>query len=403
MALPAPAAPAAFDVVCNTKELKQALDLCASVVERRNSLPILTHVLLETGDSRLLLRATDLEVSVSCRLPVAVHGVGATTVDVRRLQKVLKGIKAASVQLMVEKDRLVIQGEGGGRVELLTMDPKEFPSPPAPKSAPTTIEFDAGVLATLLRKVDIAVSSDETRLSMNGVFFERLDPKGKDATLRLVATDGHRLAMVDWPLKEGIELPKNPIVPKKAVGLLMKLDALKARKGEPRGRVTFQVHPPKGTDTTLVSASVPIGDCSTALASLTTRCIEGDFPDYRQVIPKKKMPHRATLKREEWLGALRRLKPLLGECCHGVKLLLTQKDLELVAQNPDTGVSTERVAVEYKGIGVSTGFNATYLIDALSVGEGDEVLLELSDEVSPCRVTFPDAPTYCVVIMPMRL
>lgn len=405
MALPAPAAPAAFDVTCDTAALKQAVDLCTRVVERRNSLPILANILFETGyGSRLHIRATDLEVSVTCELLATFMGFGATTVHAQRLQKVLKGITAASVRLAIEGERFVVTSEGGGRVELLTMDAKEFPSQrePDPKSVPATIEFDAGVLATLLGKVAIAVSSDETRLSLGGVFFELID-KGK--ALRLVATDGHRLAMIDWPLKGKVgELPKNLIVPKKAIGLLMRLDALKARKGEPRGRVTLQVHPPKGTDMTLICASVPIGDCSAASASLTTRCIEGQYPDYAAVIPKGPMLHRATLKREEWLAALKRLRPLLNERSRGVKVFLSrQKGLELVAQNPDTGVSVERIAAVYQGIGVSTGFNAAYLVDALTVGDGDEVLLELTDDVSPGRLTFPGDPTYTMVIMPMRL
>jgi DNA polymerase-3 subunit beta len=234
----------------------------------------------------------------------------------------------------------------------------------------------AGVLAEMIEKTLFAVSTDETRLSLGGVFLESIDRN----QVRMVATDGHRLSFVEREIK-GVEIRPGVILPRK--GLVEAKRLLEDTTGD----VTFSI---AGNLARVERSGV----------ELFMRLIEGEFPDYRQVIPKESR-RRVRVEREALHGARRRVSILSSERSRGVKLRLQPGTLEVVTTNPDIGEAMEEIEVDYSGEEFSIGFNARYLLDV--GGVGGTVEIGLTDEVSPGIVRLADDEGYSYVVMPMRL
>ena len=232
----------------------------------------------------------------------------------------------------------------------------------------------------MIDRTIFSVSSDETRFTLSGVYIET----GEKGVVRMVATDGHRLAVIDRSIGNA-KLPKGVILPKK--GLLEVRKLLE--------------------DTDLAEVALMIGErdvrCEVGAVSLFMRLIEGEFPDYRQVIPKETRV-KAVVERDVLLAALRRTSLLASERSHGVKLTLGPGTLTLSASNPDQGEASEDIEVSYQGQALGVGFNARYLLEVLAVhASGDTIELGLTDEVGPGVVRGSQDPTYTYVLMPMRL
>ncbi len=366
-------------------EFLEGLRLTQGVVERRNTLPILSNTLIEPVEGGVSILATDLDVGVRRSCKAKVKGSGAITVNARKIFELVKEMTGSTIRVRgTESHRVEVQS-GKTRLNLVGLDPKEFPSIPGlstkPGKAASELKAQASLFASMIEGTLFAVSLDETRLNLSGVYFEN-----HDGALRMVATDGHRLAMIDRTI-EGKVPEKGVILP---------------RKGLVEAKKLLETADVEGDCATLWIDG-PIAKVNRGRAELFMRLIEGEFPDYRQVIPKQSKA-KVTLGREELLRALGCLSVLSTERAKGVKLTLKTGALEVQANNPDAGEGVDEIEVAYSGEDLSIGFNGRYLIEALvAMRDGERVDFMASDDVSPGIFRPEGDDSYCYVVMPMRL
>ena len=366
-------------------EFLEGLRLTQGVVERRNTLPILSNALIEPAEGGVSILATDLDVGVRRACKAKVKGSGAITVNARKLFELVKEMTGNSIHVRGTENHRVEVHSGKTRLNLVGLDPKEFPSIPGLSAKPgkgaTELKGPASLLAAMIESTLFAVSLDETRLNLSGVYLEN-----HSGALRMVATDGHRLAMIDRKL-EGKMPEKGVILPRK--GLVEAKKLLESSDVE--------------DDVATLLIDGPIARVSRSRAELFMRLIEGEFPDYRQVIPAQSKA-KVNLGREEFLRALGCLSVLSTERAKGVKLTLKPGALEVQANNPDAGEGVDEIEVAYSGDELSIGFNGRYLIEALvAMREGERVDFMATDDVSPGVLRPEGDDSYCYVVMPMRL
>lgn len=371
-----------MDLRVEKADFLQGLYLTQGVVEKRNTLPILANVLIEATGTEIQLTATDLEVGVrrSCRGKVAQPG--SITLNARKLYEIVRELPSDEVVLRAGGAGVEVTG-GRARYRMLSIDPKDFPSipaaMPAAKKGTIVMRLPSDALGEMIEKTLFAVSTDETRLSLGGVFIESVEKNN----VRMVATDGHRLALVEREVA-GVEIRPGVILPRK--GLVEARRLLEGGDGE----ISFSIG---GNLARIERAGV----------ELFMRLIEGEFPDYRQVIPKESKRH-VRVGSEELLGALRRVSILSSERARGVKLRIESGLLEVTTTNPDIGEAREEIEADYSGDEFAIGFNARYLLDVLSLGGvAGTVEIGLTDEVSPGILRLQEDETYSYVVMPMRL
>jgi len=371
-----------MEVTIRREDLQRGLYLVQGVVERRTTLPILANVLLESAEGGLALTATDMEVGLRDVVAADVKKKGTVSVSARKLYEIMREVAAEQVVLKSSQSGWVEVLAGRSKFKIVTMDPKDFPELPLGGRGAdgVTVRIAAGTLREMIDKTLFAVSTDESRFNLAGVF---MGP-GEDGALRMVATDGHRLALIDRRVPEA-KLERGVIMPRKGL-----IEARRLLENAEDTEITLVVSPKD------VRMSLPA-------VSFFMRLVEGEFPDYRQVIPGASRV-QARAKREDMLAALRRMSLLASERSRGVKLQLERGRLEFSASNPDQGEASEDIEVAYGGEPLSIGFNARYLIDVLSVhGEGEEIELGLTDEVGPGVVRGSQDPDFTYVVMPMRL
>ncbi|HEU4343606.1 MAG TPA: DNA polymerase III subunit beta [Candidatus Binatia bacterium] len=360
-------------------DLLAALYWTQSIVERRNTMPILANVLIESRKGEIRITATDLEVGVRGELDGDVEKEGAVTVNAKKLYEIIREVPTEQVQVRRLENEWVEIRSGRSLFRIVAMDAREFPQFPNfdSKSLSTA---SASTVREMIEKTIFSVSTDETRYALTGVFVEQ----GEAGNVRMVATDGHRLAFDEGPLGS-LGLSKGVILPRKGLAELKKLlDA-----GE-EGIVSIGFKENMG---------LVIKD----RVELFMRLIDGDFPDYTKVIPKGN-PNVAKIDHHELLQALRRVSILSNERYKGVKMDFADGRISISANNPDLGEATEEVEATYKGKPLSIGFNARYVIDVLGVlGSDGEIEIELKDELSPSVIRKTGVEGYLYVLMPMRL
>jgi len=364
------------------EELVRGLHLVQGVVERRTTLPILANVLLEPGPDGLALTATDMEVGLRNVVPARVKKKGSVTVNARKLYEIIREMNAQEVTLREAQPGWVEVLGGRSRFKVVSLDAKDFPVLPlgAEASHGIALNIASRTLREMVDKTLFAVSTDETRFNLSGVFM----CTAEDGALRMVATDGHRLAMVDRRIP-GAKLERGVIMPRKGL-----VEARKLLDASPDAEVALTVST-KAVGMTL------------AAVSFFMRLVEGEFPDYRQVVPGASRV-RARANRDDLLAAIRRVSLLASERSGGVRLQLKKGGLEISASNPDQGEASEDIEVSYEGDALGVGFNARYLVDVLNAHvEGDVMELGLTDEVGPGVLRGSQDPDYTYVVMPMRL
>jgi DNA polymerase-3 subunit beta len=364
-------------------EFLQGLYLTQGVVEKRNTLPILANVLIESTGENIQLTATDLEVGIRKVCTGKVSRPGSITVAARKLYEIVRELPADELTLRSGEGGWVEIAAGKSRYRMVSMDPKEFPSIPAgttaAKKGGVVLTLESAALAEMIEKTLFAVSNDETRLSLGGVFVESAEKN----QVRMVATDGHRLSMVERDMR-GIDVRPGVILPRKGL-----VEAKRLLEGD-TGTVTFSI-------------SGNLARIERAGVELFMRLIEGEFPDYRQVIPKESK-RRVRVDREALHGALKRVSILSSERARGVKLKLQPGTLEVLTTNPDLGEGSEELEAEYSGEEFAIGFNARYLLEVLGIsGVTGTIEIGLTDEVSPGVVRLDEDSGYTYVVMPMRL
>jgi len=366
-------------------DLQRGLARLQAIVEKRSSMPILANVLATAtgkGESgRLELAATDLEVGIRGAQPAKIQKAGALTVSARKLYDIVRELPDEPIQLEGTSNAYLDLRCGRSRFTLAGTDAAEYPSLPD-FSPGRMVRLQAAVLSQMIEGTMYAASLDETRYNLNGVYFEVVPETGR---IRMVATDGHRLALVERTAGSDLSgLASGVIVPRKGLAELKRLvdeeDADEVELG-------FEGN----------SGLVRKGD-----VTLVMRLIEGEFPNYQQVIPKQS-DHHLTLSGELLVRALRRVALLSAEHSRAVKLELSDGKLQLSARTPDLGEAQEELDVDYAGPNVSIGFNSRYLLDCLGALGAKEVRLGLRDAGSPVEVRPSDDLESVAVVMPMRL
>lgn len=360
-------------------QLLAGLQSVQNVVSTRTTLPILSNVLLRAEGSRLELTATDLDVTISCSVEATVVKPGATTLPAKKIFGIARELSGVEIEIETDDKNVSSVRCGASFFKIRGLGAEEFPPLPKFKDDRKVILAQEKVRG-MLKKTGFAVSNDESRYVLNGIFVSL-----KEHKLTVVATDGRRLALVD----EEVDVPAGSqgefIVPAKAVN---ELSRLIQEKGEVEIRFTDN------------QAAFTLKDDKGGSILLITKLIEGNYPNYRQVIPAE-TKERVTLPREEFMHALRRAEIMTSEKQNSVKLSFTKNNLAITANSPDVGEARETMAINYKGKDVAIAFNPGYVIEPLSALNTDEVYLELIDELSPgvLKINGP----FLYVVMPMRL
>src|SRR5713226_9328527 len=361
------------------EQLSNGLQSVQNIVSTRTTLPILSNVLLRAEGNRLELTATDLDVTITCSVEAAVKSPGATTVPVKKLFGIVRELSNPEIEIEVDDKNVCSLRSGPSFFKIRGLGAEEFP--PLPKfKEDKKVVLPQEKIRSMLRKTSFAVSTDESRYVLNGIFFSL-----KEHKLTMVATDGRRLALVDEEVDVSEKSQGEFIVPAKAVN---ELNRLLVEKGEMQIRyaenqAAFELKDEKGFSILLI-----------------TKLIEGNYPNYRQVIPAE-TKERIGLVREEFLHALRRAEIMTSEKSNSVKLSFGKNKLEITANSPEVGEAKESLAVNYKGNEMAIAFNPKYLIDPLNALPNDEVFIELIDELSPG--VFKINGPFLYVVMPMRL
>ncbi|HET8575665.1 MAG TPA: DNA polymerase III subunit beta [Methylomirabilota bacterium] len=364
-----------MEVHVDREAFLRGLQMVHNIVEPRQTLPILANVLLEAEGETVRMTATDLEVGVRVSAPAKVVAPGAITISARKLMEIVKELPAAPLALKVQENAWVALRCGGVSYRLVGLTPEDFPAV-GDAGAASWIMLDGKMLRDMLTQTTFAISHDESRYALNGVLFVVHDKE-----LRLVATDGHRLALAVRQLPAGAQAVSG-IVPRKAVQEIARI----VGSGE--------------------DVQVAISENQFMLRMpnvvLMARLIEGTFPNYEQVVPRAH-PHRLTVSRSALTAALRRVSVLSEERTKPVKFVLSPDMLKLTAFSPDFGEAEEQVEVQYAGDEITIGFNSRYVLDALGSQTSEQVVVEVKDGLSPGVIkSFEDEGSLCV-IMPMRI
>jgi DNA polymerase-3 subunit beta len=370
-------------LVIERGELLRALGHVTSVVERRTTIPILSTVLLKATDQGLQFKATDLEREVLEQAPADVSQPGAVTVPAHVLHDIVRKLPdGAQVEIKrdAEKERLTL-ASGQSRFALQTLAPEDFPDLAAGE---LTHNFEIGAhdLRRLIDKTRFAISTEETRYYLNGIYLHQAT-QGKQATLRAVATDGHRLAQAELPLPKGASGMPGIILPRKTVHELYRLleaSESTAKVGISTSKARFEI----GTVT------------------LTTKLIDGTFPDYARVIPKNN-DKALKVDNAEFKNAVDRVSTIASERGRAVKLNINADKLVLSVNNPEGGSATEEISVEYDASPLEIGFNARYLLDIAGQLESETAHFQLADPGSPTMVKDGSDEGALYVLMPMRV
>jgi len=368
-----------MEIKATRSDLLAALYWTQSIVERRNTMPILANVLIECQKSNIRVTATDLEVGVRGELDGDVVKEGTVTVNAKKLYEIIREVPTEQVQVKrLENDWVEIKS-GKSVFKIVGMEAREFPQFPE-FSEKHLLTVPTGAFREMIERTLFAVSTDETRYSLNGVYMV----EGEGGNVRMVATDGHRLAFEERALGT-LGLSKGVILPRKGLGELKKLLE-------------------SGDDEVVAIGFIEnMGLVTKGKIELFMRLVDGDFPDYTKVIPTGN-PSTARVDHDQSLQALRRVSILSNERYKGVKIEFSKEKLAISTSNPDLGEAVEEIEADYNGKSMSIGFNARYLIDALAVlvGEG-EITIELKDELSPSVIRKTGNDSYLYVLMPMRL
>jgi DNA polymerase-3 subunit beta len=362
-------------------ELLESLALTQGVVERRNTLPILANVLLEArGESDLTVVATDLEVHISRSCKASIRSPGAATVGARKLYEFVRELRPGDITLRLLENQFIEVSAGRSRVRLVGLSAADFPAfPRGEEREGMTLVMPAEQLARLIDLTLFAVSTDETRAHLGGVYL-----CGGEGVIRFVGTDGHRLALADQALEGAMLSGPGIILPRKGLAELRKI--LDGADGN--------THLTTGGNAVRVEYRG---------VQLVMRLIDGEFPNYEQVIPKSTR-FQIVVEKAELLSALKRVSVVASDRARGVKLNVSADQLVVSASSPDHGDASEEIGIAYSGDEMTVGFNARYLTDVLGVlPDGASVEIGLSDDVSPGVIRPRDDDTYSYVVMPMRL
>ena len=364
------------------KDLFSLLVKTQNIVEKRNTMPVLVNVLLELQNDSLKIFATDLEVSLTDEIKVQMKQPGRVAVNAKNLFEIVKELAEGQLTITKKENNWLEIVQNKSVFNIVGMSADEYPVFPT-YSTKEFIKIPASVLSDMIEKTIYSVSTDETRYHLNGVYFQKINDSGK-LHYRMVATDGHRLSLVER-LAEGQKASgaEGVIIPRKGLQEIRKL--LESLGGE------FEM--------AIEGSQLVIRHGSTVLM---VRLIEGKYPNYQQLIPQN-LKRSVSVRRDNLLACLKRVSLLSNQKSKGVTLALSKNRMEITSNNPEMGDAKEELEVSYSGEDLRIGFNARYILDVLNSFEGDEVAIELNDQLSPSLMRPADDKSYTCVVMPMRI
>lgn len=368
------------------RELLKGLSLMQGIAGRKTTLPILSHIFLEWKKNSLFLTGTDLETGIQEELNATVHQEGKASVSSKKLYEIVRELQDEMIQIQKKENHWIHLRSGKSVFNLAGLDPEEYPSLPVWQGVSFTT-VPTRVMKEMIEKTAFAASNEESRYHLNGILLTMHKSGGKEF-LRMVATDGHRLSLID---REGQGIPgveKGVIVPKKGILEIKKI--LGDKDEEEEMGVSF--------DST--HAFFKMGK-----SLMVVRLIEGEFPEYEQVIPKNN-DKKVKIEKETIHRSLRRVSTMASERAEGIKVSFKKNLMELSSFHHDFGDANEEVDILYDGPSIEIGFNARYLIEALQSFDDDNILMELRDDGSPgiLRPETTSTPSHQLsIIMPMKI
>jgi DNA polymerase III subunit beta len=364
------------------EEILKGLQRIQGVVEKKNTMPILSNMLLIAEGSSIEIIATDLEIGLRGRYAAEVEKPGAVTVSAKKMYEIVRELPAEDLQIKVEDGNWVKIISGRSQFKLVGLPKDEYPSLPD-VAEEGMIAIDGEVLRDMIKKTLYSVGENDARYVLNGLFVHMTQVKG-GLNIRMVGTDGHRLSMIDRVI-DAKHKEESLIIPKKAMLELRRILEEDSPKGELR--LGFSKNHALFKRDGLVMVS---------------KLIDGNYPNYLQVVPAKSTK-KVTIAKDVFTHAVKRVSILSKEKTNAVKMQLEDGRLMLSTNNPEVGEASEELAVDYKGDGVAIGFNSRYLMDVLSAMDRQTIALELNDALSPCLITEEGDEHYKCVVMPMRV
>jgi DNA polymerase-3 subunit beta len=370
-----------MELYVDREELGRGLARVQGIIERRSTQPILAHVLLHAREGKLHLSATDTEVSYLGEIAANTKVSGEIAVDAAQLFQVVRSMPGPTLTLKVGEGYRLEVATGRSAFKLNGVAAEEFP-PLATFEAKATARLAERELRRLVEQVSFSVATEDVRWGLNGAHAEERKV-GEERRLRLVATDGHRLASAEAPFEGEFRFAPRTLIPRKALAVMRRLLEGDAAQVE-----------------------IDFGDNALQLRrpgeSFWFRLLDGEFPDYRAVVPTDSR-HAATLRRSELVQTLRRAIILVAERNRSVKFTFSEDELVVHVQNADRGEVKESLPCELDGGDITVGFNVKYLAEALNALQGERVVLSLAHPLAPCLVRDPDHDDAFFVVMPMRL
>ena len=367
-------------------EFLKGLGLMQSVAGRKTTLPILSHILIEGEKNSLYLTGTDLETGIREELVATVHQGGKISVSAKKLYEIVRELPEETIHINKKENHWITLQCKKSIFNIAGLDPDEFPSLPVYQEGFFS-QVSTHLIKEMIEKTVFAASNEESRYHLNGIHFSQ-SRQGEKEVLRMVATDGHRLSLIDRESQNIRGIEKGIIIPKKGVLEIKKI--MGDRNGEGEIDIYFdQTH----------------GFFKMGKSLMVIRLIDGEFPEYEQVIPKGN-DKKIVMQKDRMYGCLRRVSTMASERVEGIKFSVKKNSIELSSYHQDFGDAKEEVEVTYEGPPLEIGFNARYLMEALNVIDMDEVVMELKDEGSP-GILKPLSSTelshQICIIMPMRV
>jgi DNA polymerase-3 subunit beta len=367
-------------------ELLTGLQRVQGVVEKRNTMPILSNVLLEARQEGAEIVATDLEIGMRGLYKAAVLETGGVTISARKLFEIIKELPSGDIELTTGENNWTTIQAGKSQFKIVGLPSADYPALPAIEREGLTPLSGDGLLE-LIRKTLFAAGDNDARYILNGLLVTLINTE-KKTTLRLVGTDGHRLAVAEHEMSQaggkGVPQEIKAIIPKKAAQEMRRL-LEEGGDGEP-----------------LIGFSKNLMIFRKSGLLLTSRLMEGNYPNYQQVIPKEG-GKKISVNRIELESALRRVSVLSRDKASAVKVSFAPGKMTLFSSSPDYGEATEDLPARYEGEALSSGFNARYLLDVFGVMDGESVSLQIETPLSPCLIQESESPGFKCVVMPIKI
>lgn len=371
-----------MEIKINRDEIFKCVSRVQSIIERRSNMPILSTILLTTSGTKVHVSATDLELGYQQIIQADVIQEGSVTISGRKLFEILKESKKPTLHIKGKENNWVYISDGVARFDLACMAADEYPTFVEPEGV-FMIDVDGNILSEMINKTVYSVTIEEAGFKLSGIFTEKVAYEGK-TFLRMVATDGHRLSMIDKlvPNIEQLDIGNGVMIPKKGMSELNKF----ASEG--------------GTVQIGIKQKNCVAKRENAL--LVIRLLDTKFPDYHAVIPQEEK-YSIPMDRILLLDAMKKMLILSNERYRAVKVSLEDDNMELVSTNPDLGEAQESIKVEYQGEHIEAGFNPRFFIDTLQSMESESVILGFVDNSKPCILRGDADDGFLGLIMPMRL